>query len=110
MHLVAELRSTTVPGGEYRNKLQPLDKILTPGSEKDSPLRSINRILCYICITLSCTRQIESKLYLHSFAKYLHNIMETTKFRMTTYIMEMFSERTYLLTLRNSVTFHLGMA
>lgn len=35
--------------------------------------------------------------------------METTKFRTTTYIMEMFSERTYLLTLRNSVTFHLGM-
>ena len=30
-------KSTTVLGGEYRNKLQPLDKILTPGSEKDSP-------------------------------------------------------------------------
>ena len=66
--------------------------------------------LCYICKILSCTRQIESKLSLHSFAKYLHNIMETTKFRTTTYIMEMFSERTYLLTLRNSVTFHFGMA
>ena len=35
---------TAVLGGEYWNKLQPLDKILTPGSEKDSPLRSINRI------------------------------------------------------------------
>lgn len=29
---------------ESTGKLQPLDKILTPGSEKDSPLRSINRI------------------------------------------------------------------
>lgn len=31
--------------------------------------------------------------------------METTKLKVTTYIMEMFSERTYLLTLRNPVTF-----
>ena len=27
----------------------------------------------YLCITLSCTRQIESKLSLHSLAKCLHN-------------------------------------
>ena len=28
----------------------------------------------YLCITLSCTRQIESKLSLHSLAKCLHKI------------------------------------
>lgn len=28
----------------------------------------------YFCITLSCTRQIESKLSLHSLAKCLHKI------------------------------------
>ena len=73
------------------------------------PFVAVKPNFCLYLQKLSCTRQTESKLSLHSFAKYLHNIMETTKFRMTTYIMEMFSERTYLLTLRNSVTFHLGM-
>ena len=51
----------------------PLDKILTPRSEKNPRFARLIVFLCYICIILSCTRKNKSKLYLRSFAKYLHN-------------------------------------